>query len=69
MQGASHQLFLPVTPWVIFPLAVVAIVGTANAVNLTDGMDGLAGGLSVIAVRGDRAPAARRAAPARRPSR
>lgn len=52
VQGASHQLFLPVTPWVVFPLAVVAIVGTANAVNLTDGMDGLAGGLSAIALAG-----------------
>jgi phospho-N-acetylmuramoyl-pentapeptide-transferase len=50
VQGASHQLFLPVTPWLIFPLAVVAIVATANAVNLTDGMDGLAGGLSAIAL-------------------
>jgi len=50
VQGASHQLFLPVTPWVVFPLAVVAMVGTANAVNLTDGMDGLAGGLSAIAL-------------------
>jgi phospho-N-acetylmuramoyl-pentapeptide-transferase len=49
VQGASHQLFLPVTPWLIFPFAIVAIVGTANAVNLTDGMDGLAGGLSAIA--------------------
>jgi phospho-N-acetylmuramoyl-pentapeptide-transferase len=49
VQGASHQLFLPATPWLVFPLAVVAIVGTANAVNLTDGMDGLAGGLSFIA--------------------
>jgi len=49
VQGASHQLFLPVTPWLIFPLAVLAIVGTANAVNITDGMDGLAGGLSAIA--------------------
>jgi len=49
VQGALHQLFLPITPWLIFPLAVVAIVGTANAVNLTDGMDGLAGGLSAIA--------------------
>jgi phospho-N-acetylmuramoyl-pentapeptide-transferase len=29
---------------------VVAIVGTANAVNITDGIDGLAGGLSVIAI-------------------
>jgi len=50
VQGAAHQLFLPATPWLIFPLAVVAIVATANAVNLTDGMDGLAGGLSLIAV-------------------
>lgn len=48
-QGGSHQLLLPDSPWVLFPLAVVAIVGTANAVNLTDGMDGLAGGLSAIA--------------------
>lgn len=48
--GPSHQLFLPATPWVVFPFAVVAIVATANAVNLADGMDGLAGGLSVIAV-------------------
>jgi phospho-N-acetylmuramoyl-pentapeptide-transferase len=50
VQGASHQLFIPATPWVVFPLAVVAIVGTANAVNLTDGMDGLAGGLSALAL-------------------
>ena len=48
-QGGSHQYLLPNSPWILFPLAVVAIVGTANAVNLTDGMDGLAGGLSVIA--------------------
>ena len=44
------QLFLPATPWVVFPLAVIAIVGAANAVNITDGMDGLAGGLSIIAL-------------------
>src|SRR2546430_14892919 len=31
-------------------LAVVAIVATATAVNITDGMDGLAGGLSFIAI-------------------
>ncbi|TMC52061.1 MAG: phospho-N-acetylmuramoyl-pentapeptide-transferase [Chloroflexi bacterium] len=49
VQG-THQLFLPATPWVIFPLAVVAVVATANAVNITDGMDGLAAGLSVIGV-------------------
>ena len=50
VQGASHQLLLPSTPWLIFPLAVAAIVATANAVNLTDGMDGLASGLSLIAL-------------------
>jgi phospho-N-acetylmuramoyl-pentapeptide-transferase len=49
VQG-THQIWLPATPWVIFPLAVIAIVATANAVNITDGMDGLAGGLSIIAV-------------------
>jgi phospho-N-acetylmuramoyl-pentapeptide-transferase len=48
--GGMHQLFLPHSFWILFPLAVLAIVGTANAVNLTDGMDGLAGGLSVIAI-------------------
>ena len=48
-QGGSHQYLLPNSPWILFPLAVVAIVGTANAVNLTDGMDRLAGGLSLIA--------------------
>lgn len=30
--------------WFFIPLAVLVIVGTANAVNLTDGLDGLAGG-------------------------
>lgn len=49
-QGGAHQLWLPSTWWILLPLAVVALVGTANAVNLTDGMDGLAGGLSVIAI-------------------
>src|SRR5207245_8653898 len=49
VQGGP-QLFLPATPWVVFPLAVAAIVATANAVTITDGMDGLAGGLAVIAL-------------------
>ena len=50
VDGASHQFLLPLTPWAIFPLAVLAIVGTANAVNITDGIDGLAAGLSIIAI-------------------
>jgi phospho-N-acetylmuramoyl-pentapeptide-transferase len=36
--------------WLYWPLAVGALVGSANAVNLTDGLDGLAGGLAVIAL-------------------
>jgi phospho-N-acetylmuramoyl-pentapeptide-transferase len=48
-QGGSHQHWLPGSLWLLFPLAVAAIVATANAVNITDGMDGLAGGLSAIA--------------------
>lgn len=35
--------------WLIIPLFVLVIFSTANAVNITDGLDGLAGGLSVIA--------------------
>lgn len=50
VQGEPQVFFVHVTPWIIFPLAVVAIVATANAVNITDGMDGLAGGLSLIAI-------------------
>ncbi|HUV38288.1 MAG TPA: phospho-N-acetylmuramoyl-pentapeptide-transferase [Planctomycetota bacterium] len=37
-------------PWFVFlALAVVVIVGSSNAVNLTDGMDGLATGCVVMA--------------------
>ena len=34
--------------WYI-PLFIFVIIGTANAVNITDGLDGLAGGLLIIA--------------------
>ncbi|HEY6874811.1 MAG TPA: phospho-N-acetylmuramoyl-pentapeptide-transferase [Candidatus Dormibacteraeota bacterium] len=36
--------------WWWLPLAVIAVVAGGNAVNITDGMDGLAAGLSIIAV-------------------
>ena len=49
-QGGSQQMWLPSSMWLLFPLSVVALTATANAVNLTDGMDGLAGGQAVIAV-------------------
>lgn len=35
--------------WLIIPLFVFVVVATANAVNITDGLDGLAGGLAAIA--------------------
>ena len=35
--------------WWFVPLAVLVLVGTSNAVNLTDGLDGLAGGCLVFA--------------------
>ena len=38
--------------WYFWPIAIGAVVGAANAVNLTDGLDGLAGGLAAIAILG-----------------
>ncbi len=38
---------LPV--WVSIPLTLIVIVGVTNAINLADGLDGLAGGISIIA--------------------
>ncbi|MFT4532180.1 MAG: phospho-N-acetylmuramoyl-pentapeptide-transferase [Candidatus Saccharimonadales bacterium] len=35
--------------WLIVPLFVLVVISAANAVNISDGLDGLAGGLSVIA--------------------
>jgi len=54
--GFSAQLNVPffknITPdlgWLYIPLAVFIIVGASNAVNLTDGLDGLAIGPIVVA--------------------
>lgn len=35
--------------WMIIPLFTFVVVATGNAVNISDGLDGLAGGLSAIA--------------------
>ena len=35
--------------WLFIPLAILTIIATSNAVNLTDGLDGLASGLMVPA--------------------
>lgn len=35
--------------WLVIPIFVLVVVSTANAVNISDGLDGLAGGLATIA--------------------
>jgi UDP-GlcNAc:undecaprenyl-phosphate GlcNAc-1-phosphate transferase len=35
-------------PWIGVPLTLVAIVGVTNAINLSDGLDGLAGGICLL---------------------
>lgn len=34
--------------WISIPLTLVTIVGVTNAINLSDGLDGLAGGISLL---------------------
>jgi phospho-N-acetylmuramoyl-pentapeptide-transferase len=52
----ANQLYLPligivipVHPVIFIPITIFYIIGTSNAVNLTDGMDGLAGIISASA--------------------
>ena len=40
--------FVHIGPWIL-PIAVFIIVGTSNAVNLSDGLDALAGSMTAIA--------------------
>ena len=55
-EGVSTRIFLPFLDthvdlgWAWFPLVFLMIVGASNAVNLTDGLDGLAAGTTTIAV-------------------
>ncbi len=50
-----HTIHIPLVAaplhigWLIVPLFVLVVVATANAVNITDGLDGLAGGLVTTA--------------------
>lgn len=49
-----HEIHIPflgyiTIGWLIIPLFAFAVVATGNAVNISDGLDGLAGGLAVIA--------------------
>lgn len=41
---------IPGPVWLVLPLAVLGVSGMMNAVNITDGLDGLAGGCFLIAL-------------------
>lgn len=42
----------PIPSFVGVPLTIVALVGATNAVNLSDGLDGLAGGIALLSLAG-----------------
>jgi phospho-N-acetylmuramoyl-pentapeptide-transferase len=53
--GHSTDVHIPFTGfsialgWLYFPLVVIMMLGTSNAVNFTDGLDGLLAGTSAVA--------------------
>jgi phospho-N-acetylmuramoyl-pentapeptide-transferase len=55
-QHLSHHVFVPIVDWSVpldlgwYALVFFVIAGAANAVNLTDGIDGLAAGTAIIAL-------------------
>lgn len=44
----KNYISLPI--WIFIPFVIFVILGTTNAVNLTDGVDGLGGSVSVIII-------------------
>jgi UDP-GlcNAc:undecaprenyl-phosphate GlcNAc-1-phosphate transferase len=42
----------PVSGWISIPLTMVALVGITNAINLSDGLDGLASGMVMLSLAG-----------------
>jgi phospho-N-acetylmuramoyl-pentapeptide-transferase len=46
------DLLINWTWWLYIPLVILVVTGTSNAVNLSDGLDGLAIGLSALAFAG-----------------
>ena len=51
LEGNLYELspyIIPLGTWAFVAVTILVIAGTSNAVNLTDGMDGLAGGVMTI---------------------
>ncbi len=48
--GALLPDQVAVPAWVVIPLTLLVIVGVTNAINLSDGLDGLAGGICLMAL-------------------
>mgnify|MGYP005839918683 CR=1 FL=1 len=46
------QISVPLSPLIFIPLTMFIIIGTSNAVNFTDGLDGLAGIITASAFAG-----------------
>lgn len=46
----KYVLVVPTVAWLYLPFVTFVMTGTSNAVNLTDGLDGLASGLIAIAM-------------------
>ena len=46
----KYILIIPTWAWLYLPFVTFVMTGTSNAVNLTDGLDGLAAGLMAIAM-------------------
>jgi phospho-N-acetylmuramoyl-pentapeptide-transferase len=46
----KYVLIVPTWAWLYLPFVTFVMTGTSNAVNLTDGLDGLAAGLMAIAM-------------------
>lgn len=40
---------IPINTWIAIPISLIWIIGVTNAVNLIDGLDGLASGVTIIA--------------------
>ena len=46
----KYTLVYPYWDWLYIPFVTFVLIGVSNAVNLTDGLDGLSAGLSAIAL-------------------